>query len=422
MRPSRTCARPVGLFGTLIAVAGLLVPAQIGASSTEPIVESLEFSDAAVLSYSDAIVADYSANADDTSIVEMALTGGQLQINELFIRYLPDTGVTDVFISLMIAGQVDGCGSSMSTLNQTTAAPVLVDSKGTATAVIDAAWTWTRQKNEGGVCFEKIVVAQWTETYTINLNFADGRASAVVAYANEVESLGSDPPVDPPGAVAATAASTPAAPEIGGDEVGAPSSNAGDESSGDGDAGSAADDVDATASQAAIAGPDEQVPDESEGNGLRGLALLGLGIAVLLLLWAGFSTNLLRRMIRAVVKILSISPKPGPSTPGRPEDPLHKTYGEEDTEITYQTTVDPVPPPPVFTIMGTAESDYRFVEAKAEHGNRIVRLETGTTVEVLERKEGRALVRLPGEGWAMWVHRKDLQMVNPAKGREHSPG
>ena len=418
MRSSRTSALRLGLFGSLIAVAGLLVPAQINASTTEPIVESLEFSNAAVLSYTDAIVAGHSANAGDTSFGETALTGGQLQINELFVRYLPDTGVVDVFISLMIAGQLDGCGSSMSTLNQTTAAPVLVDTNGSATAVIDAAWTWTRQKNEGGVCFEKIVVAQWTETYTINVNFANGTASAVVAYANEVESLGSDPPA-PPGTPVATAVTQPAEREIGGVDAEAPRSSVGDESSAAGNAGH---EVSDTASQATIAGPDERVPDESDGNGLSGLAILGLGLAFLLLLWAGFSTNLLRGMLMAVVKTLSISPKPGPPTPGRPQDPLHKTYGEEDTEITYQTTVEPIPPPPVFTIMGTAESDYRYVEAEAEQGNWIVRLETGTTVEVLERKEGRALVRLPGDGSAMWVYRTDLQMVNPAKSPDSPPG
>jgi hypothetical protein len=313
----------------------MLIPAQLVASSNEPIIESLEFNDAAVLSYSDAIVANYSANAGDPSFEETMLTGGQLQINELFIRYLPDTGVVDVFISLMIAGEVDGCGSSMFTLNQTTADPVLVDTNGSATTVIDAAWTWTRVKNEGGVCFEKIVVAQWTETYTIDVTFAKGGATAVVAYANEVESLGSAPPAEPPGTPAATAVTMPADAE-------APPQDLGDERS---DASSAEDDVSDTTNQGSIAGLDETAPDESDDSARNGLAIIGLGIAVLLMLWAGFSSTRLRRMILAVVKTLSRSPKPGPPTPDRTEDPLHKTYGEDDTEITYQTTVEPVPPP-----------------------------------------------------------------------------
>ena len=79
MRSSRTSALRLGLFGSLIAVVGLLVPAQIDASSSEPIVESLEFSDAAVLSYTDAIVADYSANAGDPSLGETALTGASFR-------------------------------------------------------------------------------------------------------------------------------------------------------------------------------------------------------------------------------------------------------------------------------------------------------------------------------------------------------
>jgi hypothetical protein len=127
-------------------------------------------------------------------------------------------------------------------------------------------------------------------------------------------------------------------------------------------------------------------------------------------------------MILAVIRTISRSPKPEPPTPDDPESPLLKTYGEEGTKITYQTTVEPVPPPPVFKIMGTAESNYRYVDANAEHGNRTVRFESGATVEVLERKEGRALVRLPGEGSAMWVYRQDIQMANPAKNPDSSPG
>jgi hypothetical protein len=380
----RASVLPTGLFGTLLAVVGLLIAAQPVAASTEPIVEYLEFNESGVLSYADAIINDYSANSEEPRFPETSLTGGKLEINELFIRYLPDSGTADVFISAQVVGELDGCSSSMSTLNQTTVDPVVV-ADGSATAVIDASWNWTRQLNQGGVCLEKITVAQWTETYTIDLTFADGATSAVVAYGNQVESLGSAPPPDQPG-------------------TGAP------------------DDVSETTDRTTDASPDDRASDESN-SGRNEFAILGFLLAVILLLWLlNWTGHLLGgKHVGAFVDSLRTrwgSSKPEPPMPLVPQDPLVKTYGEADAQVTYQTTIEALPPPPVFKIMGTAKSNYRYVEAKVEDSNRFVRLETGTTVEVIEREHDKALVRLPGEGPAMWVYRKDIQMENPARSPE----
>jgi len=411
-RCCRAFVLPTGLFGTLLAVVGLLIAAQPVAASTEPIVEYLEFNESGVLSYADAIINDYSANSEEPRFPETSLTGGKLEINELFIRYLPDSGIADVFISAQVVGELDGCSSSMSTLNQTTVDPVVV-ADGSATAVIDASWNWTRQLNQGGVCLEKITVAQWTETYTIDLTFADGATSAVVAYGNQVESLGSAPPPDRPETPVQTVATLPATPVIPGVDAGAPPSEFGDEPS---DAGDSSDVADQSTTEAADAEPDEQAATGSDSNGRNRLAIIGLGLAVLLMLWAFFSVTSLRQMLVAVIRTLS--PWSEPARPKSDSAPDLKTYGQDDDRVTYQTTIEALPPPPVFKIMGTAKSNYRYVEAKAEHGNRFVRLETGTTVEVIEREHDKALVRLPGEGPAMWVCRKDIQMENPARSPE----
>ena len=308
---------PTGLFGSLIAVVGLLIAAQPVAASTEPIVEHLEFNDSSMLSYADAIVANYSATTSATieelSFPETTLTGGTIEINELFIRHFPGSGFADVFISQMIVGELDGCPSSMSTFGQTTVDPVVVDADGSATAVIDAAWTWTRQLNQAGVCFEKIVVERWTETYTIDLTFSDGATSAVVAYGNQVESLGSAPPPDQSGIPIPTESTLPAARVIPGDAAGEPASEFGDDQA---DTSPAGDEATAATNQVANAG-DGSVTASDDGS----LPLAALLVLVLIVVaaagWVGYA--MLRRFLksnRSYEQLVApidavVKPKPG---------------------------------------------------------------------------------------------------------------
>lgn len=186
----------VWLVGLLAGGAVGLVPAGdalasgLIAEQSPPIIEHLEFDEAGIMSYTGLITPDSTTTDSRPELEGAALVGGQVQINDLFVRYIPGTGVADVFISLMLTGELGGCSSSMHTLNQTTDDPVPVDADGRATATIHADWMWDAQQLAGGVCFEKFVVAQWTETYSIELTFSDGSVGALVKYRDEVESLG----------------------------------------------------------------------------------------------------------------------------------------------------------------------------------------------------------------------------------------
>ncbi len=147
----------------------------VGASAQEsspPIVKKLELDESAV-------VGDVAASPQNNGI---SFNNGELTENELFIRYWPDQGTAEVFLSLMVVAEIEGCPASWSTLNQTPPVPVVVDSSGLASAVIVAEWLFERQLPSGGAtCLGKELVSSWDETFSIDLSFSADNVSASIA-------------------------------------------------------------------------------------------------------------------------------------------------------------------------------------------------------------------------------------------------
>jgi hypothetical protein len=87
---------------------------------------------------------------------------------------------------------------------------------------------------------------------------------------------------------------------------------------------------------------------------------------------------------------------------------------------TIAATVSPPPPTPApppsppqeFQIIGSAEHGYRYVEAESDDG-QVTRLHTGMKIRVVTQLEHMSLVKSTSGGPAVWVDRRDIQMVNP---------
>ncbi len=188
------------------------------------------------------------------------------------------------------------------------------------------------------------------------------------------------------------------------------------------DAGSPPNPDDDAAGDEASAGAEEGESAADSG----GVSATGLLIALILLasllagvgLAIGFFRSWLARKAREG-DLARTSPGPPPAA-----DRSEKTYevGAEKP-ITYQTTVDeeepppPPPPPATFTLVGTKESGYKYVEGRNDRGQAI-RYSHGTEVEVIERKGALAKVKAGDD--TMWVDRRDLQM-KPGSGGPPPP-
>ncbi len=337
----------VWLVGLLAGGAVGLVPAGdalasgLIAEQSPPIIEHFEFDEAGIMSYTGLITPDSMDTDSRPELEGAALVGGQVQINDLFVRYIPGTGVADVFISLMLTGELGGCSSSMHTLNQTTDDPVPVDTDGRATATIHADWIWDAQQLAGGVCFEKFVVAQWTETYSIELTFSDDSVGALVKYRDEVESLGSFAADRPPSAQGTVTAVQPitTVPALELDE-GTTGSSAGVTATGDG--------ADATAA----AGDDPSDADEGLDTGsLSGFKLLLLVPFLLVMVaivgWVGWA--IMRRFVKSVPDFEQL------------EDPLGTSMlvvGDGSVQDGEQKPVTVRTPPPTVTEADALASDH----------------------------------------------------------------
>jgi hypothetical protein len=164
-------------LGVLVVAGGIVGGAAAAAAQepSSPIVDTLELDETAVVDH-------VAANTPERG---GGFSGGEVRTNELFIRFWPDQNVADVFLSLMVVGEIEGCPASWSTLNQTTSEPVVVDSSGTATATIAAQWVFERQLPSGGAtCLEKVLVAEWVEDVSIDLSFSEDAVSVAVKSEN----------------------------------------------------------------------------------------------------------------------------------------------------------------------------------------------------------------------------------------------
>ncbi len=207
-------------LGVLVVAAGIVGGAAAAAAQepSSPIVDTLELDEAAVLAH---VAANDPERGGDFG-------GGEVRTNELFIRFWPDQNVADVFLSLMVVGELEGCPASWSTLNQTTSEPVVVDSSGMATATIAAHWVFERQMPTGGTtCWEKQVVAEWVENVSIDLSFSEDGVSAAVKSETGTPLLAPAVGAAPDNA-AVDAAELPAGENVPGEDTASPSDELGD--------------------------------------------------------------------------------------------------------------------------------------------------------------------------------------------------
>ena len=135
--------------------------------------------------------------------------------------------------------------------------------------------------------------------------------------------------------------------------------------------------------------------------------LLGLGV------WVFHS---LKAMLdrKAIDGDRARSPRPPPPPP----NPAEKSYTVGGTTQTYVTTIEevqpppPPPPAPTFTVVGTEDYKYKWVEAKETDSTRVHLLAHGAEVRVLERKGDLAKVQ-EGSHKPVWINRNDLRMIPP---------
>jgi hypothetical protein len=149
------------------------------------------------------------------------------------------------------------------------------------------------------------------------------------------------------------------------------------------------------------------------------LSLIALAVAILLLLTLlapglrDWYRDLFTKMIEWVARRREPRPPPAPQKP----DPNTKTYQVGDKQLTFETTVEAVPPAPPalqFEIIGSKANNYRYVEGRSDDGTTLTRLYTGSKVIVISRLEHLALVRPASGGTPIWIDRRDIRTVNPS--------